>query len=264
MNWGNSGILFLGKYELQIIESHDSLIYADGIAGAIYGQTPPLVNASRKPGDWQTYDIVFTAPRFEGKKLLQPAYFTVFWNGVLVQYHKASLGPMKHRTVGHLRFVRVNRPAVAAIPQFGRSLSQCLDPPLEAGRVSGPVDAYRTPFPPHGRSRGFGGALTPRRGRGTLAQQGLKGIAARGDGEHGRPAVHSEEADALGLCGRLSALADARGIGGRHANGGRRAGGNGHIERKSIAVALPLRCGSRRTSNDDWPWPRRDCRRRPA
>jgi len=99
MDWGNSGILFFEKYELQIIESHDSLIYADGIAGAIYGQTPPLVNVSRKPGEWQTYDIVFTAPRFEGKRVLKPAYFTAFWNGVLVQYHKPSLGPMKHRAV---------------------------------------------------------------------------------------------------------------------------------------------------------------------
>ena len=99
MNWGNSGILFLGKYELQIIESHDSLIYADGIAGAIYGQTPPLVNVSRKPGQWQTYDIIWQSPRFDGKRLLRPAYFTAIWNGVLVQYHKASLGPMKHRAV---------------------------------------------------------------------------------------------------------------------------------------------------------------------
>ena len=62
MTWGNSGVLFLGKHELQIIESHDSKIYADGIAGAIYGQTPPLVNAARKPGQWQTYDVVFTCP----------------------------------------------------------------------------------------------------------------------------------------------------------------------------------------------------------
>jgi hypothetical protein len=99
MNWGNSGVLFHSRYELQIIESHDSLIYADGIAGAIYGQTPPLVNASRKPGQWQAYDVVFTAPRFEGKKVVRPAYFTVFWNGVLVQYHKASLGSTKHRAV---------------------------------------------------------------------------------------------------------------------------------------------------------------------
>jgi hypothetical protein len=99
MNWGNSGVLFHGKYELQIIESHDVRIYADGIAGAIYGQTPPLVNAARKPGQWQSYDIVFTAPHFEGHKVVRPAYFTVFWNGVLVQYHKASLGTTRHRDV---------------------------------------------------------------------------------------------------------------------------------------------------------------------
>jgi hypothetical protein len=89
----------LGKYELQIIESHDSKVYADGIAGAVYGQTPPLVNASRKPGQWQTYDIVFTAPKFDGEKLVQPAFFTVHWNGILVQNHTASLGPVRHRDV---------------------------------------------------------------------------------------------------------------------------------------------------------------------
>ncbi|MGD0900117.1 MAG: DUF1080 domain-containing protein [Thermoguttaceae bacterium] len=99
MNWGNSGILFFNKFELQIIESRDHRIYADGIAGAIYGQTPPLVNVARKPGQWETYDIVFTAPRFDGEKLLRPAYFTAFWNGVLVQYHQPSLGPMRHREV---------------------------------------------------------------------------------------------------------------------------------------------------------------------
>ena len=99
-------MFFLGKYELQIIESHDSRIYADGIAGAIYGQTPPLVNAARKPGQWQTFDVVFTAPRFDGEKLLRPAYFTVFWNGVLVQDHTASLGPTRHNERGHLRLAR--------------------------------------------------------------------------------------------------------------------------------------------------------------
>ena len=98
LTWGNSGVFFLGKYELQIIESHDSGIYADGQAGAIYGQTPPLVNAARKPGQWQTFDVVFTAPRFDGREAaLEPAYFTVFWNGVLVQDHTAALGPTRHK-----------------------------------------------------------------------------------------------------------------------------------------------------------------------
>ena len=112
MNWGNSGILFFGKYELQIIESHDSRIYADGIAGAVYGQTPPLVNVARKPGEWQTYDIVWESPRVDGNKLLKPAYFTVFWNGVLVQYHTASLGPVKHRAVATYDSLETTGPLV--------------------------------------------------------------------------------------------------------------------------------------------------------
>jgi hypothetical protein len=99
LNWGNSGVFLLGKYELQILESHDSKIYADGIAGALYGQTPPLDNAARKPGEWQTFDIAFTAPQFDGGKLVKPAYFTVYWNGVLVHNHTTSLGPMKYREV---------------------------------------------------------------------------------------------------------------------------------------------------------------------
>ena len=98
LNWGNSGVLFLGRYELQILESHDSHIYADGNAGAIYGQSPPLVNPARKSGEWQSYDVVFLAPRFEGGKLVRPAYFTVFYNGVLVQHHYEVLGTTFHRS----------------------------------------------------------------------------------------------------------------------------------------------------------------------
>jgi hypothetical protein len=98
MNWGNSGVFLMDLFEVQIIESRNSHIYADGNAGAIYGQTPPLVNAARKPGQWQTFDIVFTAPRFEGGKLLKPAYVTVLHNGVLVQYHQAILGATAHKT----------------------------------------------------------------------------------------------------------------------------------------------------------------------
>jgi hypothetical protein len=97
MNWGNSGVLFFGRYELQIIESHDSHIYADGNAGAIYGQSPPLVNPARKPGQWQSFDVLFRAPRFQGERLVRPAYFTVLFNGVLVQDHWAVLGTTFHR-----------------------------------------------------------------------------------------------------------------------------------------------------------------------
>ena len=97
--WGNSGIFLLGKYELQVTESHANVHKADGQAGAIYGQTPPLANVARKPGEWQVYDVVFTAPRFDDDKLVSPAYFTVFWNGVLVQYHTACMGSTRYKTV---------------------------------------------------------------------------------------------------------------------------------------------------------------------
>lgn len=99
LQWGNSGVLLMGLYEIQVLESHDSHIYADGNAGAIYGQYPALVNPARKPGQWQSFDIVFLAPRFDGDKLIRPAYVTVFYNGVLVQYHRAILGTMAHRRV---------------------------------------------------------------------------------------------------------------------------------------------------------------------
>ncbi len=94
---GNSGILLMGLYEIQILDSYDNISYADGQAGAIYGQYPPLVNASRRPGQWQVYDIVFEAPRFAAGKLEKPAYVTVFHNGVLLHHRKEMMGPMRHR-----------------------------------------------------------------------------------------------------------------------------------------------------------------------
>jgi hypothetical protein len=97
---GNSGVLLMNRYEIQVLDSFDNPTYADGQAGAIYGQWPPLVNASRKPGEWQSYDIVFEAPRFEGEKLIKPAYVTVFHNGVLVHHRQEIIGRMAHRVVG--------------------------------------------------------------------------------------------------------------------------------------------------------------------
>ena len=91
---GNSGVIIMGLYEIQVLDSYRSPTYPDGQAGAVYGQYPPLVNASRPPGQWQTYDIVFHAPRFDaGGKLLRPAYVTVLQNGVLVQDHVEIHGP---------------------------------------------------------------------------------------------------------------------------------------------------------------------------
>ena len=82
----------MSRYEIQVLESHDNLTYADGGAGAIYGQWPPLVNASRPPGEWQTYDIFFEAPSSKATKLVKPAYVTVLHNGVLVQNHNEQFG----------------------------------------------------------------------------------------------------------------------------------------------------------------------------
>lgn len=98
---GNSGVILMGRYEMQVLDSFNNPTYADGAAGAIYGQWPPLANPTRAPGQWQSYDIVFEAPRFDGDKVVSPAYFTVFLNGVLLHNHKASMGPMTYRHVAH-------------------------------------------------------------------------------------------------------------------------------------------------------------------
>ena len=90
--------MIFGRYEIQVLDSYENVTYADGQAAAIYGQYPPLVNASRPPGQWQTYDIVFTAPRFKADgKLESPAYVTLLHNGVLVHNHTAVLGAMAYR-----------------------------------------------------------------------------------------------------------------------------------------------------------------------
>jgi hypothetical protein len=90
---GNSGVIFMGRYEVQVLDSYNNETYYDGQCASIYKQHPPLVNASRKPGEWQTYDIIFKAPRFDPKgKLQRPATVTVLQNGVLVQDHFELLG----------------------------------------------------------------------------------------------------------------------------------------------------------------------------
>ncbi len=97
---GNSGIWFMQRYEIQILDGHNNPTYADGTVGAIYGVKPPLVNPSRKPGEWQSYDIVFERPRFAADgKLLRPAYITAFLNGVLVQNRQPWPGTTVWRQV---------------------------------------------------------------------------------------------------------------------------------------------------------------------
>jgi len=95
---GNSGVFFMGLYELQVLDSHNNPTYVNGQAGSIYKQHPPLVNASRGPGEWQTYDVVFVAPRFAADgKLVSPARITAFHNGVLVQHDVVLSGPTVYR-----------------------------------------------------------------------------------------------------------------------------------------------------------------------
>jgi hypothetical protein len=90
---GNSGVFLMNRYEVQVLDSYNNKTYYDGQCGAIYKQSPPLVNVCRKPGEWQAYDIIFEAPWFdEHGKLSKPAYITVLQNGVLVQNHTEIQG----------------------------------------------------------------------------------------------------------------------------------------------------------------------------
>ncbi|RKY02695.1 DUF1080 domain-containing protein [Candidatus Poribacteria bacterium] len=100
---GNSGVFLMGLYEIQVLDCYGNITYPDGMTAAIYGQYPPLVNACRKPGEWQTYDIIWEAPRFEGDKLVRPAYLTLIFNGVVVHNHVALLGPTGHRRLPEYR-----------------------------------------------------------------------------------------------------------------------------------------------------------------
>jgi hypothetical protein len=96
-NQGNSGVSLMGLFEIQIFDSLKEKIYPDGQCAAIYGQTPPLVNATRPAGEWQTYDLIFQAPRFQQGRLVSPARVTVFHNGVLVHANHPIFGETGHR-----------------------------------------------------------------------------------------------------------------------------------------------------------------------
>ena len=98
---GNSGVFLMGQYEIQVLDCYENPTYADGTTGAVYGQYPPLVNACRKPGEWQTYDIIWTGPKFDGDTLISPAFVTVLLNGVVLHYHRSLQGPTQHRNLAH-------------------------------------------------------------------------------------------------------------------------------------------------------------------
>lgn len=96
---GNSGVFLMGRYEIQVLDSFDNPTYPDGQAASIYGQYPPLVNATRPPGEWNVYDIFWTAPKFKDGKLESPAYVTMMHNGVLVHNHTAVIGGGTHKNL---------------------------------------------------------------------------------------------------------------------------------------------------------------------
>lgn len=101
---GNSGVFFFGRYEVQVLDSFENPTYADGQAAALYGQKPPLVNATRPPGQWNVYDIVFLAPRFQDDgTVATPARVTVVHNGIVVQLDEALLGPTAHKSLPKYR-----------------------------------------------------------------------------------------------------------------------------------------------------------------
>jgi hypothetical protein len=94
---GNSGVFLMEQYEVQVLDSYNSKTYADGQAGALYGQFPPLVNPIRPPGQWNSYDIIFHRPRFAPDGLVEkPAQVTVLFNGVVVQNEQVLIGPTSH------------------------------------------------------------------------------------------------------------------------------------------------------------------------
>ncbi len=99
---GNSGVLFNGIYEVQVLDSYQNPTYPDGQCAALYGQSPPLVNASKKPGEWQSYDIVFESPRWDADgKIAKKAAVTVIHNGVVVHHRKEYQGTTPHQQNGN-------------------------------------------------------------------------------------------------------------------------------------------------------------------
>ena len=98
-NRGNNGVLLHGLYEVQIFDSFNEPIYPDGQCAALYGQTPPLVNVTRRPGEWQSFDIVFRAPKFTAGKMTELPRATVFHNNVLVHHNEVIHGAIGHRVL---------------------------------------------------------------------------------------------------------------------------------------------------------------------
>ena len=126
---GNSGVYMMGLYEVQVLDSYINKTYFDGQAGAIYKQHPPMVNVCRKPGEWQSYDIIFNGPRFNPDgSVKRPAVVTVLQNGVVVQNHFHLLGATYYDRPPKYAAHPPKLPHDAAVPSQRHSVSQHLDP----------------------------------------------------------------------------------------------------------------------------------------
>lgn len=111
MNQGNNGVFFGGGIEIQIFDSYRVKLYPDGQAASVYAQTPPMVNACRKPGEWEVYDIVYIAPKFAADgKVTEPARITMFHNGVLVHLNQEVHGSTPHRALGTWQNIKPKAP----------------------------------------------------------------------------------------------------------------------------------------------------------
>ena len=94
---GNSGIFMQGRYEIQVLDCYNNVTYSNGQTGSMYKQSIPLVNACKKPGEWQSYDVIYSAPRFsDNGRVAIPAYITILHNGVLIQNHVEIWGPTEY------------------------------------------------------------------------------------------------------------------------------------------------------------------------
>ena len=119
---GNSGVFLMGKYEVQVLDSYSSSTYSNGQASSLYKQHIPLVNATRPPGEWQAYDIIFTAPVFgESGRIIHPATVTVLHNGVLVQNHVSLLGGTQYK--GLAVYDEVEKAAPIMLQDHGNPVS---------------------------------------------------------------------------------------------------------------------------------------------
>lgn len=107
---GNSGVFMMDRYEIQVLDSYENPTYADGVVGGIYSQWPPLVNVIRGPGEWNTCDLLWEVPVFDGSRLVKPAFLTLFLNGVVVHHHVKVLGPTRIKE-GELPCYKAHQPA---------------------------------------------------------------------------------------------------------------------------------------------------------